>query len=135
MWYEYRKAIEELDQAQKDLKEVLDLQEECFQMTQPKSVQTDRDGGSAVYIDKTAEYLERVEKMALRERLQTAREALAAKRERVEAVTILLKASDLLDDRIFYLRYIEHTPPQDIASKMHYSQSYVYRMLKKFEER
>lgn len=135
MWYEYRKAIEELDQAQKDLKEILDLQEEAFQMTQPKSVQTDRDGGSAVYIDKTAEYLERVEKMALRERLQTAREALAAKRERVEAVTILLKASDLLDDRIFYLRYIEHTPPQDIASKMHYSQSYVYRMLKKFEER
>lgn len=135
MWYEYRKAIEELDQAQKDLKEILDLQEEAFQMTQPKSVQTDRDGGSAVYVDKTAEYLERVEKMALRERLQTAREALAAKRERVEAVTILLKASDLLDDRIFYLRYIEHTPPQDIASKMHYSQSYVYRMLKKFEER
>ena len=135
MWYEYRKAIEELDQAQKDLKEILDLQEEAFQMTQPKSVQTDRDGGSAMYIDKTAEYLERVEKMALRERLQTAREALAAKRERVDAVTILLKASDLLDDRIFYLRYIEHTPPQDIASKMHYSQSYVYRMLKKFEER
>ena len=103
MWYEYRKAIQDLDQAQKDLKEVLDLQEECFQMTQPKSVQTDRDGGSAVYMDKTAEYLERVEKMALRERLQTAREALAAKRERVEAVTILLKASDLLDDRIPFL--------------------------------
>ena len=32
MWYEYRKAIEELDQAQKDLKEILDLQEEVFQM-------------------------------------------------------------------------------------------------------
>ena len=133
MWYEYRKAIEDLDQAQKDLKEVLDLQEECFQMTQPKSVQTDRDGGSAVYMDKTAEYLERVERMALRERLQTAREALAAKRERVEAVTILLKASDLLDDRIFYLRYLEHRPAQDIASILHYTQSYVYKTLKKFE--
>lgn len=133
MWYEYRKAIEELDQAQKDLKEILDLQEEAFQMTQPKSVQTDRDGGSAVYVDKTAEYLERVEKMALRERLQTAREALAAKRERVEAVTILLKASGLLDDRIYYLRYIEHRPAQDIASILHYTQSYVYKTLKKFE--
>lgn len=133
MWYEYRKAIEDLDQAQKDLKEVLDLQEEAFQMTQPKSVQTDKDGGSGVYMDKTAEYMERVEKMALRERLQTAREALAAKRERVEAVMILLKTSNLLEDRIYYLRYIDHRPAQDIASILHYSQSYVYKTLKKFE--
>lgn len=133
MWYEYRKAIEDLDQAQKDLKEILDLQEEAFQMTQPKSVQLDKDGGSGVYMDKTAEYMERVEKMALRERLQTAREALAAKRERVEAVMILLKTSNLLEDRIYYLRYIDHRPAQDIASILHYSQSYVYRVLKKFE--
>lgn len=135
MWYEYRKALMELDQAQKDLKEVLDLQEEAFQMTQPKSMSTDTDGGrSTMYSDRAGDYLVRLERLNIEERLKVLREALAAKRERVEAVQKLLAVSGLLEDRIFYLRYIEHIPPQDIASKMHYSQSYVYRVLKKFEE-
>lgn len=133
MWYEYRQALKALDQAQKDLKELVDLQEEIFSTTQPKSVPMDKEGRGG-YSDRSADYLVKMEAVHLRERLMVAREALAAQKERVEAVLVLLKASGLIEDRVFYLRYIEHRPAQDIASILHYSQSYVYKTLKKFEE-
>lgn len=134
MWYEYRNAMAELDQAQKDLKEILDLQEEAFQMTQPKSLQMDGEGGrSNAYSDRSGDYMVRLEALNIEERLRVLREALAAKRERVDALAVLLKASILVEDRIYYLRYIDHRHASDIASILHYSQSYVYRVLKKFE--
>lgn len=134
MWYEYRTALNDLDQAQKDLKELLDLQEEAWQVTQPKSLPTDKDGGRGGYSDKPGDYMVRIEALHLSERLAVAREALAAKKERVEAVLMLLKVSGLVEDRIFYLRYIDHRQPADIASMLHYSQSYVYKTLKKIEK-
>lgn len=134
MWYEYRNAMAELDQAQKDLKDILDLQEEAFQMTQPKSLQMDGEGGrSNAYSDRSGDYMVRLEALNIEERLRVLREALAAKRERVDALQVLLKASILVEDRIYYLRYIDHRHASDIASILHYSQSYVYRVLKKFE--
>ena len=75
----------------------------------------------------------RIEALNIEERLRVLREALAAKRERVDALQVLLKASILVEDRIYYLRYIDHRHASDIASILHYSQSYVYRVLKKFE--
>lgn len=135
MWYEYRNAIAELDQAQRDLKEILDLQEEAFQMTQPKSLQMDGEGGrSNAYSDRSGDYMVRLEALNIEERLRVLREALAAKRERVDALLVLLKASILVEDRIYYLRYIDHRHASDIASILHYSQSYVYKTLKKFEK-
>lgn len=135
MWYEYRNAMAELDQAQKDLKEILDLQEEAFQMTQPKSLQMDGEGGrSNAYSDRSGDYMVRLEALNIEERLRVLREALAAKRERVDALLVLLKASILVEDRIYYLRYIDHRHASDIASILHYSQSYVYKTLKKFEK-
>lgn len=133
MWYEYRQALKALDQAQKDLKELVDLQEEIFSTTQPKSVTMDKEGRGG-YSDRSADYLVKMEAVHLRERLMVAREALAAQKERVEAVLVLLKASGLIEDRVFYLRYIEHRPANDIASILHYTQSYVYKTLKKFEK-
>lgn len=135
MWYEYRNALIELDQAQKDLKEILDLQAEAFQMTQPKSLQMDGEGTrSNSYSDRSGDYMVRLEALNIEERLKVLREALAAKRERVEAVQKLLAVSGLIEDRIYYLRYIDHRHASDIASILHYSQSYVYKTLKKFEK-
>lgn len=133
MWYEYRQALKDLDQAQKDLKEILDLQEEAFQITQPKSMGTN-EGRSTSYSDKPAEYMVRLEALNIKERLAVTREALQAKKERVEVLLMLLKGSDLMEDRVYYLRFIEHRHASDIASMLHYTQSYVYKTLKKFEK-
>lgn len=132
----YKRHKEELVQACKDYSDTLDEQRELFQMTQPSSVQTDREAGGGKRgsgTDRVDRYLIEAEKRSLPERLKSSREIIAGMKERLADDEDLLRMSGELYDRVYYMRFLEHRSVPDIASRIHASQSYVFRIIKEIK--
>ena len=134
----YRQHIEdktELIETMKLYSEILDEKRELFQRTQPSSVdmdhvgKTQRSGTGAV-----DSYLIQSERRNIDERLKEAREIVEAAKKRLEDDELLLGMSMETIDQVYFMRYVERRGVSDIAARLHYSQSYVFKTLKQIEK-
>lgn len=134
----YKRHIEdkgELIAAMKLYSTILDEKKELFQRTQPSSVTMDHEGrGTRLSgTDAVDSYLIQSERKNIDERLKEAREIVDGAKKRLEDDELLLKMSMETIDQVYYMRYVEKRGVPDIASRLSYSQSYVFKTLKQIE--
>lgn len=133
---EFIRHKKELIQAMQDYSATLDEKMEIFQRTQPGAVRFDKVGGGGTQTSGTEAvdlYLVEMERRQINERLQNSREIIQGMKERLLDDETVLRMSIETDDRIYLLRFIEKKSVPDIASVLHYSQSYIFRTIKRIE--
>lgn len=124
----------ELRQAMTDYSDAIDEKMELFQRTQPSSPGTREGSSSRVSgTDKIDSYLIQMERKQIDERLKDAREIVEAMKERLKNDEALLEMSLDTRDRVYFRRFIQRRPVPDVASIEHYSQSYVFKIVKEIE--
>lgn len=114
----------------------LERKKALFYRTQPSSVPFDKDGGKTMPgsgSDTVDRYLIELEQSGIDARLRTSRELINQMNERIKDDELLLKMSIEMVDQVYWMVYIEHRSVSDVAAKLHFSQSYIYRMLKEID--
>lgn len=114
----------------------LERKKALFYRTQPSSVPLDKDGGKTSPgsgTDTVDRYLIELEQSGIDARLKASRELINQMNERIRDDELLLRMSIETVDQVYCMVYIEHRSVPDVASRLHFSQSYVYRMLKEID--
>lgn len=126
----------ELYEALKHHSELVDEMVELFQKTQPSSLDMEKEGRTQGNpTDKMDSYIIKKENLQLDARVAASRDICNEMIQRLDNDERVLRMSMEQADRIYVLRYIDKISPADIASKLHYGQSYVYRMLREIEKK
>ena len=131
----YEQAKRRYSDAMKNYLSILDEKEELFNRTQPRSVQYDAErveGGTPV--NSFDEYLIKKEERQIDERLAEAERLLHQRDQLLQIAEVRLKASQSVEDKIYIQRIIEKKQIYKISSKVGYSQSQVFRILKRIKE-
>lgn len=113
---------------------LMEEKEMLFSKTLPTSVQMDKEkvsGGSPS--NSFDEYLIRKEQLHLDEQILEAESIINSRFEMLKAKEKELRASKNLHDRIYVMRYIDHSRAVNIARKIGYSESQIYRILEVIE--
>lgn len=109
------------DEAFWRLKELLDKKEEAFTRTLPSAIRYDsqkvmHSNQDISPLDGYVIDIERIE-----QQIRQARIAVAERGEMLELKGKELKTSKDIDDKIFYMRFVEKQKVEQIARKLHYS--------------
>lgn len=132
----HKQHRKELLNAIQEFSNDLERKKALFYRTQPSSVHLDKDGGktsSGSGTDTVDRYLIELEQSGIDARLKASRELINQMTERIKDDETLLRMSTEMIDQVYWLTYIEHRSVPDVASKLHYSQSYIYRTLKEID--
>lgn len=109
--------------------------ERLFDRTQPKGVQFDKEKVQVSHTgDQFAEYLIEKERKSLDHRLEMAQAIMAKRKRLLESREEQLRASKALYDRIYCMRFLDHMKVSEIAIKVSYSESQVYRIMERIIE-
>lgn len=133
VYQQHKEHRRELREAVDDYSDALRKKQVLFQRTQPSSVPFDRDGGKTTPgsgTDTIDAYLIECEESGVDARLSAAKELIDYLTEQLQYDELLLYHSNEVIDHVYYMAYIERATVPDIASRLHYSQSYVYRLIK-----
>lgn len=132
---DYHDAKENLRKSRATYSEILGEKEELFQMTQPGAVDPMRDVIQAERVNPFDNYLEKLQKSGVEERLAEAK-ALVVEREQIlgKISYELMESEDKLD-RVFYLREVRRMRVNQIASYLGYSESHVYFLLREIRRK
>ena len=133
IYKQHKQHLRELSQAIAEYNDALDRKFVLFQATQPSSVPVDKEGGKKTPgsgTDIYDAYLIELERSGIDARLRASRDLINQMQDRLKDDEILLSMSQDLNDQVYYMNYIERRTVQDIATRLHYSQSYIYRALK-----
>ena len=113
---------------------LMEEKEMLFSKTLPTAVQMDKEkvsGGSPS--NSFDEYLIRKEQLHLDEQILEAESIINSRFEMLKAKEKELRASKNLHDRIYVMRYIDHSRVVNVARKIGYSESQIYRILEVIE--
>lgn len=116
--------------------ENMEQKQALFYRTQPSSVPFDKDGGKTTPgsgTDTVDRYLIDLEQSGIDARLRACRDLIKQMSEMIKDDELLLEMSIESKDQVYRMVYIEHRSVPDVASRLHFSQSYVYRILKEIE--
>ena len=132
IYREYEAVQRSYQSAQQKLKEILDEQENLFEITQPTGINTEQEkvsGGDA----KNAfdAYLVLKEQHCIDERLEEVKGLLAERADLLRRKEEELRASKRIEDRIYCKRFLNGERVSWIAVDVGYSESQVYRILAK----
>lgn len=109
---------------------LMEEKETLFSRTLPTAVQLDREkvsGGTPQ--NAFDEYLIRKEQLHIDEQIKEAESIIESRWEMLKAKEAELRSSKNLHDRIYTMRYIDHSRVVNIARKIGYSESQIYRIL------
>lgn len=132
----HKQHKEELQAAMREYSDALERKRTLFYKTQPSSVPFDKDGGKSTPgsgTDTVDRYLIDLEQSGIDARLRASRELINQMNERIKDDELLLEMSIESKDQVYRMVYIEHRSVPDVASRLHFSQSYVYRILKEID--
>lgn len=116
---------------QKKYDEILREKEYLFSKTQPKAVRIDKGIIATTPINVFDEYLIEKEKRKIDQRLKEIKAIIEDRAKLLKLKEIELRHSKNIWDRIYTMRYLDNLHIQKIALILNYSQSQVYRKLKK----
>lgn len=122
--------------AQESYNELLTIKEKLFAMTQPSSVEYEKDkvmGGSGQ--NAFDRYLILKEKEKIDEKLKEAKSILNDRRILLTTKREELKSSEHIYDKIYYLRFVKKVKINKIAAAVGYSEASVYRILRRINQR
>lgn len=137
IYQKHKQHLRELSQAINEYNDALDRKVVLFQATQPSSVRVDKEGGKKTPgsgTDIYDEYLIELERSGIDARLKASRDLITQMQDRLKDDEILLGMSTDLNDQVYYMTFIERRTVPDIAARLHYSQSYIYRALKEISQ-
>ena len=132
---EYHYLLIKYSETQARLSDLLNEKEELFAITQPKGVNTEKEtvsGGKNTNLYEA--YLIQKEQSHIEERIAEIKEILDDRYKLLKDAEGRLKASLILDDRIYKMRYIDRTRVYKIARRLNYSESHVYRIIERIEK-
>lgn len=118
-------------ETQKQYNEILNEKEQLFLKTQPKAIKFDKEkitGG--VSTNTFDEYLIEKEKKQIDERLEEVKIILEDRKNLLELKREELKASNNIQDKIYYYRYIDKMRVEKIGRLVGYGEAQVYRILR-----
>ena len=132
IYLEYVKAKKDKERAEEIYKKVLREIEDVFELTQPKSVPTDVDKVTSTKLGGPFDnYLAEKERRQLDERLIEARRLLETRERLLDKKLSELMGSVDPEDVIYRERYVLGFKISVIALHVSYSESQVYRILRK----
>lgn len=127
---------EEFKRAVREASEIVDEMVELFQRTQPSSMSMETVGGTRREgTDKIDQYLIEKERKQIDARLKAAREICDELRRRLDDDERCLQLSQELTDRVYYCQRVQKMGVPEIASRLHYTQSYVYAVIREIEKK
>ena len=130
VYLEYEEQKLKYQQSHKKYDEILSEKEALFSMTQPKSVQFDKERVSGGDPSNTfEEYIIQKEKKRIDERLAEARSLLIERETLLRIKEDELRESKELDDRLYVARVLDHMKMPKLTRFLNYSESHIYRML------
>lgn len=131
--YEYLK--QKYHDAQKEFDKILQEKEELFAKTQPHSAKWDKEGDSGLgsCYNPFDEYLIAKDKKRIDDRLFEIKNILEDRGILLKAKEQELRCSKNNIDQIYRMRFLEQMHITKIALIIHYSESQVYRILKKIK--
>ena len=128
VFIEYEREKSALQDAEAVVKEVLTEKERLFQRTQPKAQKFDEEKVDASpQGNKFDDYLIQLERRRLDERLIEAREIVEIRAELLERKEGELRASSDVNDRIYTLLLLDGLKPSEVADRIGYSRTQLYR--------
>ena len=132
---EYERQKQLYRRAQARYEAVLRESESLFEQTQPRGINyaDDRVRSSGCF-DQIDRYLSEMDKKRVDVRLRSAKHILRERETALELKRRELRASTELHDQIYVMRYIEHRKIYQIAMRTNYSESQIYRILKKIKD-
>lgn len=136
MYLEHNKRWNEYQQAQQDLKEVLDEYEVVFQRTQPKVKYGEHTSGSSV--NKTEEYVIEVERRNLKRRIEDAKAIAETKKYLLDLAERDLRKSKDLYDLVYTMRWVDGQKVRYIQRKLDFigigcSRGHIYEVIKRIK--
>lgn len=138
IYIEYHEYLNRYHDAQKNYNDILSEKERMFELTQPKAVRYDtelvmsNDVEPANQFDK---YIMLKEVKRLDERLSEAKSILEDRERLLEMKkTELLQSNDVID-KIYIMKFINHTKPKHIAVKVGYSEVHIYRIIRSIRKK
>lgn len=117
----------------RNLKDALDKQEEAFTRTLPSAIRYDLQ--KVLHSPSTTSPLDDyvMDNEYLEQKIRQARVILIQRKEMLELKAQELKQSKNIDDRIFWLKYVELLTVESIAIRMNYSEGNIYYHLGKIK--
>lgn len=135
IFIEFHKALTNYVLAFKDVENILEEKMVLFQRTQPQSPTKDTervDGGQPK--NKQEEYVIKLEEKRIRERLDLAKELMMDRWMLVQQKELELRHSKNVKDVVYCLKFLDGMDVSDIATKLNYSESHVYRIVSNIEK-
>ena len=135
VYQEYVRCKREYEKSIKILMELLDEKTLIFMKTQPKSPVTDYeriDGGERK--NKNEEYVSELEEKRIDERIENAKNTLSGRNLILMSIQDDLRLSKNKYDMVYCCRWLDGMRTGDISRYLNYSESHVYRIIKKIKK-
>ena len=137
VFIEYDNFKHKYTEIQSKYNEILTEKENLFTRTQPNAIRYDKlqiEGGK-LRENGFDEYLAECEKRNIDRRLNEGISLLRARAELLRLKEIDLRASKDINDIIYTMKFLDNAKPKTIAMALGYSESQVYRLIQKIQER
>lgn len=126
VYIKYRKSLNKLEQ-------LLAEQEQLFELTQPKGVNTEKEQIKAGNKNPFDDYLIQAERKKLSAKIETQKYICLEQKALLDAYYDELRASKDWLDLIYSLSYIDKLTVAQIERKIPYERRQIYRILKKIK--
>ena len=121
-------------ETQQRYNDILSEKEELFNRTQPKSMRYDQDRVNGGMPENSfEEYVIAKEKKRIEERLNEVKGLLADRKQLLDLKEAELRASKVMIDKVYRMRFLDRMRVNRIASNLGYAESHIYRFLKQIE--
>lgn len=136
LYLEYETLKRKYAEAEMVYDGILTEMEELFQRTQPKAVDTGKEKVSSCPQGSGFDsYLIAKEKKHIDDRLQEAKAMFEERKSILKQKEADLRASKMVDDRIYVMRMLDRCRIKHIASTINYSESHIKRRLRSIRKR
>lgn len=135
LYMEFVDYREKYLEAQRQYDEILSKKKQLFDRTQPRSIRVDKEkisGGEN--INSFDDYLIDKEKNRIDERLVEIKKILEGRELLLKLKEKELRASNILIDRIFCMRYLDEMKVYVIARVVNYSERQIHRIIYEIHE-
>ena len=131
LYLEYEDLKRQYKETQRQYNDILNEKEKLFQITQPQAVNTEKEkvmGGSPK--NNFDQYLIHKEQQRIDERLAEVKALLMDREQLLKLKREELRQSQVPEDMVYRLRYIDRMRIEKIAKMIHYSEAQIYRILR-----
>ena len=136
LFIEYEKLKKQYNTMQSICDGILREKEKYFTLTQPNAIRYDKVAvGGGEHDNLFDEYLSKCEEHKIDKRLSEAIKIVQARAELLALKERQLRDSRDINDVIYTMKYLDNAKPKTIAMALGYSESQVYRILVKIQEK